>query len=398
MKILRLLALALLGTQALFAQSLLSGSVKNPDGSGFNGRLIFSLSQNASASSVSPCTGPTLVVPVEQVIVTVNNGTLVSPPTLLSSYCTIPVGIPYNVIGMDSNGNPVFTDQWLIGGSTFNVGTAVSSETAPVVSYQGYWQLTETYNVGDIVSYGAMTPVTYISIVSNNTGNIPATAATFWQLLGCGCSGGGGGFSITSFTGCGGSLELGQTVTNPTCGASYSSAPSSAAITNSDSIDSPLNLISPFTSGTIVGSFHHTTSTSTTVTLTALGASSQTATQTYTWQPRIFGGVGAGGATSSVTASGTTAVLSTSDVLASAGLGTETTGETFGPYSPSAQYIYLLLTSSSHTFIDANTGFPFAFNAPTTVTFTNEYGVSVTMYLYQSTNALYGSYLPKVTS
>jgi hypothetical protein len=180
--------------------------------------------------------------------------------------------------------------------------------------------------------------------------------------------------------------------------ATYTGVPSSATITNTDLIDSPLALISPFTSGTIVGSFHHSAIATTTVTLTAVGISTQTATQQYTWQPRIFGGVGTAGATSTVTASGTTAVLSTSDALPSAGLGAETVGQTFGPYAPSAQNVYLLLLGGSHTFIDAGTGFPFAFNPPTTVTFTNEFGVVVTMYLYQSTNPLYGTYTPKVAS
>ena len=205
-------------------------------------------------------------------------------------------------------------------------------------------------------------------------------------------------FLITSFTGCSGSLELGQTVTNPTCSATYTGTPTSAHITNTDSIDSPLVLISPFTSGTIVGSFRHTVESGATVTLTAIGTSSQTATQQYTWNPRIFGGVGTVGATSTVTALGTTAVLSTSDVLPSAGIGTETVGETFGPYTPSGQAVYLLLIGGTHTFIDAGTGFPFAFNAPIAVTFTNQYGVVVTMWLYQSTNPLFGTFTPKVAS
>jgi hypothetical protein len=76
----------------------------------------------------------------------------------------------------------------------------------------------------------------------------------------------------------------------------------------------------------------------------------------------------------------------------------ETVGETFGPFNPSGQVIYLLLTGGSHTFIDAGTGFPFAFNAPITVGFVNVNGVTVPLYLYQSTNALYGTYTPKVSS
>ena len=195
-------------------------------------------------------------------------------------------------------------------------------------------------------------------------------------------------FTITTFTGCGGSLELGATITNPVCSATYTGTPASASITNTDSIDSPLVLISPFTSGTIVGSFVHTTTATTTVTLTAVGSSTQTATQTYTWNPRIFGGVGASGATSSVTAAGTTAVLSTTDVLASLGLGAETVGQTLGSYMPSGQNIYLLLTGGSHTFTDNCTGFPFPFNSPTSVSFINVNGTTVSMFLYQSTNPL----------
>jgi hypothetical protein len=206
-------------------------------------------------------------------------------------------------------------------------------------------------------------------------------------------------FVINSFTGCSGTLEIGATATNPTCSATYSSTPTSASITNTDSVDSPLVLTTPFTSGTIVGSFHHTAAATTTITLTAIsGVTTKTATLTYTWNPRIFAGIGSAGASSSVTASGTTAVLSTSDVLSSAGLGTEVVGETFSALQPSGQSIYLLLTGNTHTFVDVGTGFPLVFNAPTTVTFVNQNGSTVTMYLYQSTNLLYGTYTPKVPS
>jgi hypothetical protein len=142
----------------------------------------------------------------------------------------------------------------------------------------------------------------------------------------------------------------------------------------------------------------HTTPETTTFTLSATQGSTVTATQTGNWGYEIFGGVGTAGATSSVTASGTTAVLSNSNVLPRTQIGSETVGETFGPFSPSSQVIYLLLTGGSHTFTDAGTGFPMAFNAPLTVTFLNANGVTLTMYLYQSTNSLYGTYTPKVAS
>jgi len=204
-------------------------------------------------------------------------------------------------------------------------------------------------------------------------------------------------FAITSFTG-GSTVELGYSVVNPVFSATYSVTPASANITNTDGISSPTNLTTPFTSGTITGTFVHTSTTTTTFTLSATQGTTLTSTQTINWQPAIFGGVGTAGATSSVTASGTTAVLSNSNVLPRTQLGAETVGETFGPFSPSGQVIYLLLTGGSHTFVDANTGFPMAFNAPLTVSFTNANGVSVNMFLYQTTNALYGSYAPKVVS
>jgi hypothetical protein len=76
----------------------------------------------------------------------------------------------------------------------------------------------------------------------------------------------------------------------------------------------------------------------------------------------------------------------------------ETVGQVIGSYTPSGQAIYLLLTGGSHTFTDNNTGFPMAFNAPITVTFTNVNGVTVMMYLYQTTNSLYANFAPKVAS
>jgi hypothetical protein len=99
-----------------------------------------------------------------------------------------------------------------------------------------------------------------------------------------------------------------------------------------------------------------------------------------------------------VTASGTTAVLSNSTAIASAGLGAETVEQIIGSYTPYGQAIYLLLTGGSHTFTDANTGLPMAFNAPITVTFTNVNGVTLTMYLYQTTNSLYANFQPKIAS
>lgn len=205
------------------------------------------------------------------------------------------------------------------------------------------------------------------------------------------------GFSISSFTG-GSVVEVGITVTNPAFAAAYSTTPTSASITNTDNIGSPLALTAPFTSGTVTGSFHHTTAGAATFTLTAVGPVTKTATTAINWEPRTFSGIGAAGATSTVTATGTTAVLSTGAVLASAGLSNSQVGLTYGPFAPSAQKIYILMIGGSHTFKDASTGFAFAFNAPTAVSFVNANGATVAMFLYESTNTLSGTYSVQVVS
>lgn len=206
-------------------------------------------------------------------------------------------------------------------------------------------------------------------------------------------------FAISSFTGSQ-TVEIGATVNNPSFAASYTVTPSSANITNTDGIDSPHALSSPFTSATISGNFTKTTQTSLPFTLTAIGPTTKTATQNITWSPRVFGGVGTAGATTA-TASGTNAVLGGggSGTLSSAGLSNSQVNQIFGPYSPSNQKVYLLVIGNSHTnIIDNLTGFAMPFNTPTAVTFTNQNGSTVAMYLYESTNLLSGTFSPKLAN
>lgn len=198
-------------------------------------------------------------------------------------------------------------------------------------------------------------------------------------------------------------VELGFSIVNPAFVASYTGTPTSADITNTESIDSPHNLTTPFTAATLSGTFVHTTEATTTFTLHATdGVTSPTADVSTSWLKRIFGGIGAAGATSSVTASGTTAVLSTSDVLPTAQLGTDTVGTNFGPFTCAAQKIYLLVIGGSHTFKDdaarGGSGFPIPFLTPTSVSFVNANGVTVAMELYESVNNLTGTFYPQETA
>src|SRR6202012_4662262 len=99
-------------------------------------------------------------------------------------------------------------------------------------------------------------------------------------------------------------------------------------------------------------------------------SASATAQTTASWLPRVFGGVGTAAATGA-TASGTAPLLNgATGPLSSAGIGNQSL---YGPYSPSGQKIYILMSGGSHTFKDANSGFPFPFQTPTCFNFINQY-------------------------
>ncbi len=287
------------------------------------------------------------------------------------TYTAILLGVPGTALALPGecqlNTGPILNQNFS------NIAAAINSLSAG----SGYFLGTPTLTVE------AGTPGDKYVVIANGPTSAVARRLTQDDIL--------PGFSISSFSG-GGSVEIGAVVTNPSFTASYSNTPTSASITNTDNVDSPLSLTSPYTSATVVGTFHKTTQTSTTFTLTAIGSSTQTTTRTWTWLPRSFAGVGSAGATATVTASGNNAVLSTSDVLTSLGLASSNVGATYGPFSTSSQKIYLLLTGGSHTFKDAVTGFAFVFNSPTSVSFVDQNGATETKYLYESTNALTGSY------
>lgn len=242
-------------------------------------------------------------------------------------------------------------------------------------------------------SYNYLFTISGSSSGTGVTSITPGSGLSCSPLVGSTCTGAvtvniSSPLTITSFSGCAGTVEFGQNIVNPSFAATYSTTPASANITNTDGISSPTALSTPFTSGSVTGTFTHNSVVTTTFTLTAMGSSTQTATCTDTWQPRIFGGIGTSGATGA-TASGTTAVLTgATGTLPSIQLGAETVGQSLGSYQPSGQNIYVFLIGGSHTFTDACTGFPLPFNAATSVSFVNAQGATVAMKLYQSTNSL----------
>ena len=256
----------------------------------------------------------------------------------------------------------------------------------------------------DVVSLFSSCTGTKVLQADGTCGNATTflSAGTNITITGAGTSGSpyvisatsGGPLTIASFSGCS-NQELGFSISNPAYSASYSGTPTSANITNTESIDSPHALTTPFTAVTLSGTFVHTTTTTTTFTLHASdGTSSPTATCNSTWNPRIFSGTGASGTATSATASGTTAVLvGDTGTLPSAQLGAETVGTTF-VFNLTGNYFYMLLVGGSHTF-NVN-GFP-ATLASTPVSFVNANGVTVSMNLYVGPTFGTGTYTVVVT-
>lgn len=122
-KVLAFLALLFAPILALGQATQLTGTLNNPDGSGYNGQLTMSLAQQASIASASGCGGPVFVPPTVQVIIKIVNGAMQNAPKIYGSDCTLPYGVPYDVTARDNNGNVDFTAQWLPLGTVQDIGT-----------------------------------------------------------------------------------------------------------------------------------------------------------------------------------------------------------------------------------------------------------------------------------
>lgn len=122
----RLLVLFCLYTVSCFCTTLV-GTLNYPNATGASGYLIMSLSQQAALSSSGGCGGPIEVVPTYQYRITVTNGALVGSPSVYGNDCMLPQGTYYDVQMTDTNANVLFTDRWVITGTTLNIGTIVSA-------------------------------------------------------------------------------------------------------------------------------------------------------------------------------------------------------------------------------------------------------------------------------
>ena len=270
-----------------------------------------------------------------------------------------------------TNGQVVTTvagkTQWSDSALPSGAVTAVTA-TAPVVATPSG----STVNVS--MQDSTVTPGTYLNVAFTVSakGLITAAGPPFSASFGC--------------TQCG-TYEIGYSGITAASGAiSYAnpSVPTSASVSDGTNTDT---LSTPFTSWVL----SHTYTTNTTFTLTTLG-NGQTVTQSngIAFVPRSYGGTGSGGATGA-TASGTSAALvGASGTLTNIGLGSSCAGQSFTATTSGTQYVYYLSPCNvsnpgggSFT-IPGPTVFPM--NAPTSFTFTGQYGGTWGGYLYQSVN------------
>ena len=125
-KLFRLCGLLLLAASFTWSTTL-TGKLNGPNGVGLNGTLILSLSQQAALVSTGGCGGPAEIVPNYPVKITVTAGALVEPPAIFGNDCMLPGDLYYLVQVIDSNGNTLLQDRWVLTGSSVNIGTIISA-------------------------------------------------------------------------------------------------------------------------------------------------------------------------------------------------------------------------------------------------------------------------------
>lgn len=104
----------------------LTGTMNAPDGTGVNGYLYLSLSQQAALVSTGGCGGPIEVVPTYRVRIQLVDGAMQGSPSVYGNDCMLPDGTYYLVEVRDANGNVLMSDRWVISGASIDIGTIVS--------------------------------------------------------------------------------------------------------------------------------------------------------------------------------------------------------------------------------------------------------------------------------
>jgi hypothetical protein len=196
----KLFLTALLSVGIAFATSL-TGTLKGPDGTGANGVLSFTLSQQASLVSSGGCGGPLEILPL-RVAVTVVAGAMQSAPSLYGNDCLLPQGTYYNITFKDNQGNTIMTDRWTLSGSSVDIGTIVSvvvSGTTQLAGAPGVILTAPTTNQSVVQPSGTALSIDRL---------IATVSWTFPNGTVCTVSGCSGGLSFSSAVALNGGLSI----------------------------------------------------------------------------------------------------------------------------------------------------------------------------------------------
>ena len=138
--------------------TLLTGTVKDPGGTGITGRITFQLAQQGAVYSTGACPGPFVVVPVTPVSFTLTAGAMSGTPTIVGNDCIQPANTYYIVTVRDAQGNILFQEHWTVTGTTMDVGTVVPTSTAGT-AFSGAVLLSPPFNTTQSIG-SAIVPLT----------------------------------------------------------------------------------------------------------------------------------------------------------------------------------------------------------------------------------------------
>lgn len=132
----------------------LTGTVNYPNSVGLTGKIYFTLSQQAAQLSAGGCGGPVVLVPTQSVSFGITAGAIAGGAAVVGNDCIAPAGTYYIVQVLDTLGNILFTQNWIVTGTTIDIGTI-----QPVIVPQGTVSIGTAY-VTNLIVGGSCTGCT----------------------------------------------------------------------------------------------------------------------------------------------------------------------------------------------------------------------------------------------
>ncbi len=110
----------------------LTGTINYPNSTALTGRIFFTLSQQGAQLTTGSCGGPAVLVPTTAVIFSITAGSIQGGAAVVGNDCIAPAQTYYTVAVYDGQNNRLFSQNWIITGSTIDIGTIL-----PVIVPQG---------------------------------------------------------------------------------------------------------------------------------------------------------------------------------------------------------------------------------------------------------------------